>query len=55
MYEININKCGKIHFIGIGGISMSSLAHILLSKGRKVSGSDAKSSPLTKGLEGMGA
>ena len=55
MYEININKCGKIHFIGIGGISMSSLAHILLSKGRKVSGSDAKSSPLTKELEDMGA
>lgn len=55
MYEVNINSCGKIHFIGIGGISMSSLAHILLTKGRKVSGSDAKSSPLTKELEELGA
>ncbi len=55
MYEVNINTCGKIHFIGIGGISMSSLAHILLSKGRKVSGSDAKKTELTKELEAMGA
>ncbi len=30
----------NIHFIGIGGISMSALAEICLNKGYKVSGSD---------------
>lgn len=28
------------HFIGIGGIGMSALAHILLDRGYSVSGSD---------------
>lgn len=32
----------KVHFIGIGGIGMSCLAHILLQKGIQVSGSDIK-------------
>ncbi|MDO5478384.1 MAG: Mur ligase domain-containing protein, partial [Clostridia bacterium] len=29
----DIKKGGTIHFIGIGGVSMSALASILLSKG----------------------
>jgi UDP-N-acetylmuramate--alanine ligase len=44
-----------IHFIGIGGISMSGLAEILLEEGFTISGSDAKESPLTKSLEERGA
>jgi len=36
-----IDKIESIHFIGIGGISMSSLAKLALSLGKKVSGSDA--------------
>jgi UDP-N-acetylmuramate--alanine ligase len=44
-----------IHFIGIGGISMSGLAEILLSLGYKVSGSDIRESSLTKKLEQLGA
>jgi len=45
-----------IHFIGIGGIGMSGLAKILLEKkALKVSGSDLRSSPLTKELENLGA
>ncbi|MCR4960532.1 MAG: UDP-N-acetylmuramate--L-alanine ligase [Lachnospiraceae bacterium] len=44
-----------IYFIGIGGISMSGLAGILLSKGFKISGSDSKESDLTKNLEAQGA
>lgn len=44
----------NIHFIGIGGIGMSSLAAILLKTGYKVSGSDLESSSITKKLEGMG-
>jgi UDP-N-acetylmuramate--alanine ligase len=42
------------HFIGIGGIGMSSLARILNSRGIKVSGSDANRTDLTKELEKEG-
>lgn len=45
----------EVHFIGIGGISMSGLAAILLDKGIKVSGSDMKTSKNTKLLESKGA
>lgn len=55
MYQINFKKPVFVHFIGIGGISMSGLAAILLKEGFRVSGSDAKESPLTKWLEDQGA
>ena len=45
----------KIHFIGIGGISMSGLAEILLEKSYKVSGSDINSSYITNILQTKGA
>ncbi|MCY6960319.1 UDP-N-acetylmuramate--L-alanine ligase [Clostridium brassicae] len=45
----------KIHFIGIGGVSMSGLAEILLSNGYKVSGSDRSESDLTLKLRKEGA
>lgn len=45
----------KIHFIGIGGISMSGLAEILLNNGYKVSGSDRDESELTYNLRKKGA
>ncbi|CAB1254758.1 UDP-N-acetylmuramate--L-alanine ligase [Clostridium sp. MT-14] len=45
----------KVHFIGIGGISMSGLAEILLENNFKVSGSDIKASPITDKLKSMGA
>jgi len=44
----------KIHFVGIGGISMSSLAQILKSKGCQISGSDSNESDITKELEKIG-
>ncbi len=52
--DIMNNPC-HIHFVGIGGISMSGLAEILLDKGYSVSGSDSKSSPVTERLETLGA
>ena len=55
MYQINFNNPEHIHFIGIGGISMSGLAEILLGAGFTVSGSDAKPSALTARLEETGA
>ena len=55
MYKIDFQKPIHIHFIGIGGISMSGLAEILLEEGFTVSGSDAKESPLTRKLASEGA
>lgn len=55
MYKIDFENPIHIHFIGIGGISMSGLAEILLEEGFTVSGSDSKESPLTKKLESAGA
>ena len=55
MYHIDFEQPKKIHFIGIGGISMSGLAEILLSRGFTVSGSDWNKSPLTERLERDGA
>lgn len=55
MYQLDFKKPQHVHFIGIGGISMSGLAEILLKEGFTVSGSDAKSSELTSRLTGLGA
>jgi len=54
MYQIDFNKPVRIHFIGIGGISMSGLARLLASRGFTVSGSDWHESDLTKELEALG-
>ena len=54
MYQIDFNKPIHIHFMGIGGISMSGLAHILRDKNFTVSGSDAAESALTKELTAAG-
>lgn len=43
-----------IHFIGIGGISMSGLAEIMQDRGHVVTGSDMKSSPTIHHLESLG-
>ena len=50
-----IPKNGKIHFIGIGGISMSGLAEIMLGRGYKVSGSDIAETHIVKKLKNLGA
>jgi UDP-N-acetylmuramate--alanine ligase len=44
-----------VHMIGIGGISMSGLAEILMNKGVKVTGSDIRSTEITDKLKNMGA
>jgi UDP-N-acetylmuramate--alanine ligase len=48
-------KIQRIHFVGIGGIGMSGIAEVLLNLGYKISGSDLKSSPVTKRLADLGA
>ena len=55
MYQINFTHPIHVHFIGIGGISMSGLAEILLDRGFRVSGSDMKESKLTRHLAALGA
>ena len=54
MYTIDFTKPVHIHFIGIGGISMSGLAEILHEEGFTISGSDSKESDLTKTLAAKG-
>ena len=51
----DIEKNAHIHFIGIGGISMSGLAHIALQMGYKVTGSDRAKTHITDELEKLGA
>lgn len=57
MFEFNLNEHDfkKVHFIGIGGISMSGIASLLLNKGYEVSGSDRSLTEITKHLKDEGA
>lgn len=57
MFEFNLNEHDfkKVHFIGIGGISMSGIAYLLLNKGYEVSGSDRSLTEITKHLKDEGA
>jgi UDP-N-acetylmuramate--alanine ligase len=48
------NKKYRIHFVGIGGIGMSGIAELLLRLGYRVTGSDIRSSDITRRLEGLG-
>jgi len=48
-------KYQHIHFVGIGGIGMSGIAEVLLNLGYRISGSDAKLSPITDRLQKLGA
>ena len=54
MYQIDFERPVRTHFIGIGGISMSGLAMVLVQRGFPVSGSDMKRSALTDRLEAAG-
>ncbi|MDA3862074.1 MAG: UDP-N-acetylmuramate--L-alanine ligase [Melioribacteraceae bacterium] len=48
------NVIKKIHFVGIGGIGMSGIAEIMLSRGFKISGSDMSESATTERLQSIG-
>lgn len=49
-----LNGANSIFFCGIGGINMSSLAHVSLVNGKRVGGSDRTRSRLTERLESEG-
>lgn len=50
----NLNRCKHVHFVGVGGMSMSGLCKYFLKKGKTVSGSDKKRTSLTEELESCG-
>lgn len=55
MAKLNFIKSkGRIHFIGIGGHGMSSIAKVLLEMGCSVSGSDISPSWRLEYLESLG-
>ncbi|SET60335.1 UDP-N-acetylmuramate--L-alanine ligase [[Clostridium] polysaccharolyticum] len=54
MYNIDFTKPIHIHFIGIGGISMSGFAELLHSYGFTISGSDMQPSKITNHLQSLG-
>lgn len=51
MFLKEMDKTKPVHMIGIGGISMSGIAEILLSMGYTVTGSDSHLSEITERLE----
>lgn len=54
MYKIDFTRPIHIHFIGIGGISMSGFAELLHSYGFTISGSDMQPSKITNHLQTLG-
>jgi UDP-N-acetylmuramate--alanine ligase len=57
-YEDDIpppDRLGRVHFVGIGGAGMSVIARIMLSRGVRVTGSDAKYSRTIAELRDFGA
>lgn len=55
MYNLDFNTPANLHFTGIGGISMSALAEIMISRSFTVTGSDSHESKITDHLESLGA
>ena len=54
MYSIDFQRPARLHFIGIGGISMSGLAMFARDMGFSVSGSDSLASDITRELTNSG-
>ena len=55
MWQSDITMTMNVHFVGIGGIHMSALAHILLDDGLIVSGCDRADAPILEPLRDRGA
>ena len=49
------DRLGQVHFVGIGGAGLSGIARIMLARGIRVSGSDAKESRTLEALRALGA
>ena len=55
MWQSDVTMTLNVHFVGIGGIHMSALAHILLDDGLVVSGCDRVDTPILQPLRERGA
>lgn len=53
-FHLEENSSKKIHFMGIGGCSMSGIAELMFDHGYQVSGSDRERGKYTKHLEKIG-
>ena len=54
-FRVDFNRPCRAHFMGIGGISMSSLAQFLMARGFVLSGSDKMEDKITLKLRELGA
>lgn len=54
-FDIDAHSVKTIHFIGIGGVSMSGIAALLLDKGYTITGSDRERNHFVRRLEEKGA
>ena len=52
---LDLSRAQAIHIVGIGGAGMSALARLLLARGVRVTGSDAKDSRRLDALRALGA
>src|SRR5215472_3162946 len=53
--RLTAEDLGHVHLVGIGGVGMSGLARLLLTRGIPVSGSELKEWPALAGLTALGA
>jgi len=53
--ELSAEDLGRVHLVGVGGVGMSGLARLLLTRGIPVSGSELKDWPALAGLRALGA
>jgi UDP-N-acetylmuramate--alanine ligase len=51
---LSAEELGRVHLVGIGGVGMSGLARLLLSRGIPTSGSELKDWPALAGLRALG-
>jgi UDP-N-acetylmuramate--alanine ligase len=52
--ELTAEQLGSVHLIGVGGVGMSGLARLLLTRGVPVSGSELREWPALAGLRALG-
>ncbi len=51
---LTAEQLGRVHLVGIGGVGMSALARLLLTRGIHVSGSELRDWPALHGLRALG-
>jgi UDP-N-acetylmuramate--alanine ligase len=51
---LSVEDLGTVHLIGVGGVGMSGLARLLLTRGTRVTGSELREWPSLAGLRALG-